>query len=211
MNFLKNLFSKPEPERTEPMARMKTIVGLGNPGPQYARNRHNLGFQIIDLFARRHGIDFNKTQNKARLGDGWINRGELREKVLLIKPLTYMNNSGEAVAPLTRYYNIDLADMLVVVDDLDLTSGQVRLRPGGSSGGQNGLKSIARLLNTQDFPRLRIGIGRPPGRMAPADYVLQNFSAQEEEVFGPLREIVAEAIESWIFDGIDIAMNKYNG
>lgn len=193
------------------MAKMKTIVGLGNPGPQYARNRHNIGFQVVDLFARRHGIELSKTQHKARLGDGWIQRGGVREKVLLVKPMTYMNNSGEAVAPLIRYYDIVLDDLLVIVDDLDLNAGQLRLRPGGSSGGQKGLKSIIRLLGSQDFPRLRVGIGRPPGRMAPADYVLQNFSAQEEETFGPLREIIADAIETWIFDGIDAAMNKYNG
>lgn len=193
------------------MAKMKTIVGLGNPGPQYARNRHNIGFQTVDLFARRHQIELNKMQHKARLGDGWVGQGGQREKVLLIKPLTFMNSSGEAVAPLVRYYDIDPADMLVIMDDLDLASGTIRLRPNGSSGGQNGLKSIIKLVGTQDFPRLRVGIGRPPGRMDPADYVLQNFSAGEEEVFGPLREKIADAIETWIFEGVEAAMNKYNG
>jgi peptidyl-tRNA hydrolase, PTH1 family len=211
MDFFRKLFAKTEADRTEPMAKMKTIVGLGNPGPQYARNRHNIGFQIVELFARRHQIELGKMQHKARLGDGWVQQGGQREKVLLIKPLTFMNNSGEAVAPLVRYYDIDPADMLVIMDDLDLASGTLRLRPNGSSGGQNGLKSIIRLTGTQEFPRLRVGIGRPPGRMDPANYVLQNFSTDEEDVFGHLRERIADAIECWIFEGVEAAMNKYNG
>lgn len=211
ITFLKNLVSKPEVEAIDAMAPMKTIVGLGNPGPQYARNRHNLGFQIIELFAQRHQLTLNRTQNKARLGDGWVTKNSAREKVLLIKPLTFMNSSGEAVGPLARYYNVELSDLIVVVDDIDLASGQIRIRPGGSSGGQNGLKSVAYHLGTQEFPRLRIGVGRPPGRMDPAAYVLQNFSAQEEEIFGPLRETVVDALECWIFEGIDAAMNRYNG
>ena len=210
IDLLKRLFNR-QSNRIEPMARIKTIVGLGNPGPQYARNRHNIGFQSVECFASRHGIELSKMQNKARLGDGWIQRRGIREKVLLAKPLTYMNKSGEAVAPLVRYYDIEPQNLLVIVDDLDLASGQIRLRPGGSSGGQNGLKSIIQLLGTQEFPRLRVGIGRPAGRIDPADYVLQNFSKQEEEVFGPLRETVADAIETWIFEGIEAAMNKYNG
>ncbi|MEZ4831850.1 MAG: aminoacyl-tRNA hydrolase [Caldilineaceae bacterium] len=193
------------------MAKMKAIVGLGNPGPQYARNRHNLGFQIVDILAQRHGIELSKMQHKARIGDGWLQRGGIREKILLIKPLTYMNSSGDAVAPLARYYDIDPTDMLVVVDDIDLASATLRLRPNGSSGGQNGIKSIIQRLGTQEFPRVRIGLGRPPGRMDPAAYVLQNFSAQEEEVFGPLRERAADAVECWIFDGMEAAMNKFNG
>jgi PTH1 family peptidyl-tRNA hydrolase len=211
MHFLRNLFSKQQPDRIEPVAKMKTVVGLGNPGPQYARNRHNLGFQIVDILAQRHGIELSKMQNKARIGDGWIQRNGMREKILLIKPLTYMNSSGEAVAPLARYYDIDPADMLVVVDDIDLASATLRLRPNGSSGGQNGIKSIIQRIGTQEFPRLRIGVGRPPGRMDPAAFVLQNFTAQEEEIFGPLRERAADAIESWIFEGVEAAMNRYNG
>jgi peptidyl-tRNA hydrolase, PTH1 family len=209
MNFLKQLFGI-QGNRIEPMAKMKTIVGLGNPGPQYARNRHNIGFQVVELFAGRHGIDLPKMQHKARLGDGWVQKQGLREKVLLVKPLTFMNKSGEAVAPLARYYDIEPQDILVIVDDLDLVSGQLRLRPSGSSGGQNGLKSIIQHLGTQEFARLRVGIGRPPGRMDAADYVLQNFSQQEEEIFGPLRETIADAVEMWIFEGIEAAMNNYN-
>lgn len=211
MHWLQRLFATRHHTQDEPMASVKAIVGLGNPGPQYTRNRHNLGFQTLEIFGRRHGIEISKMQNKALIGDGWISRRGERAKVLLIKPLTFMNNSGEAVGPLARYYNIEPENLLVVVDDLDITSGQLRLRPNGSSGGQNGLKSIIRHLGTQEFPRLRIGIGRPPGRMNPADYVLQNFSASEEEIFGPLRETAADTIETWLFDGVEAAMNKFNG
>ena len=222
------------------MADLKIIVGLGNPGPPYARNRHNLGFQVVDILARRHSIELSRSQNKARFGDGWISRrrspdpsnpfdrvstdstyqlraapfGGLaeRQKVLLVKPITYMNNSGEAVGPLMHYFGVDVANLLVIHDDLDLASAKLRLRPGGSSGGQNGIKSIIQHLGgAQEFARARIGIGRPPGRMAPADYVLENFSADEEGEFGPLRETTADAVECWLFEGVEAAMNRFNG
>jgi peptidyl-tRNA hydrolase, PTH1 family len=201
------------------MSSLKIIVGLGNPGPKYARNRHNIGFQCVDRLAARHQIDLPRIQFKARVGDGWLQRratpGQLaslqRQKILLAKPLTYMNNSGEAVIPLAHYYQVAPEDILVIHDDLDLESGKLRLRPGGSSGGQNGIKSIARLLGTQEFPRAKVGIGRPPGRMDPAAYVLQDFSCEEEEAFGPLREKICDAVECWLFEGIEAAMNQFNG
>jgi len=216
---------RPGAENTETtMADAKMIVGLGNPGPRYAHNRHNLGFQVIDILARRHNITLNRRQNKALFGDGWLIRRSTpdpnnpfgdrqeRQKVLLVKPMTYMNNSGEAVGPLVRYFDVETAHLLVIHDDLDLDSARLRLRPGGGSGGQKGVKSIIRHLGgEQGFARARIGIGRPPGRMDPAAYVLQNFSGQEEDDFGPLRETVADAVECWIFEGIEAAMNKYNG
>ena len=227
MNFLRKLLRWASPnadtDKIE-MADLKMIVGLGNPGPQYARNRHNLGFQVIDILARRHNIELSRSQNKARFGDGWINRrrspdpanpfGGLaeRQKVLLVKPITYMTNSGEAVGPLLRYFGVDVANLLVIHDDLDLAAAKLRLRPGGSSGGQNGIKSIIQHLGgAQEFARVRMGIGRPPGRMNAADYVLQNFSAAEEEEFGILRETAADAVECWLFEGIEVAMNKFNG
>jgi peptidyl-tRNA hydrolase, PTH1 family len=193
------------------MATLKLIVGLGNPGPQYSTNRHNIGFQCVDLFARRHGIELGKLQLQARTGEGWVRRGEQRQKVLLAKPLTYMNASGQAVGALVRYYHVAPADLIVVHDDLDLGSGVLRLRPNGSSGGQNGIKSIIQHLGTQEFPRVRIGVGRPPGRMDPAAYVLQNFSADEEVTFAALRQRVCDALECWLFEGIAAAMNLYNG
>lgn len=205
------------------MSNLNMIVGLGNPGPKYARNRHNIGFQVIDRFAQRHHIELSRMQHKARTGDGWVQRrtgddptalfqgSYQREKVLLVKPLTYMNNSGEAVGPLANYYQIEPKKIFVVHDDLDLESAKLRLRPSGSSGGQNGIKSIIRHLGTEEFPRARVGIGRPPGRMDPAAYVLQNFSPDEEEVFASLREKICDAIECWLFESIEAAMNRYNG
>ena len=207
------------------MNTLRMIVGLGNPGPTYAGNRHNIGFQVVDRIAARHRIDLGRTQANARLGDGWVQRrgsvldmfsGGLpafdRQKVILVKPLTYMNNSGQSVSQLARFYQIDPADILVIHDHMDLEAGKLRLRPGGGSGGNNGIKSIARLMGTEDFPRVRVGVGRPPGRMDPAAYVLQDFSAAEEaDIFGPLREIIGDAVECWLFEGIEAAMNKYNG
>lgn len=192
------------------MLQLKMIIGLGNPGPQYQNNRHNIGFQCVDLLARRHNIDLNKAQMQARTGEGWIQRQGERQKVLLVKPLTYMNASGQAVGQLLRYYHLDRADILVIHDDLDLESGKLRLRPNGSSGGQNGIKSIIQHLGSDEFARVRVGIGRPPGQMDPAAYVLQNFSATEEETFTPLRMRICEAVECWLFEGMTVAMNRFN-
>lgn len=192
------------------MSATKLIVGLGNPGPQYAKNRHNIGFQVVELFARQHGLAIDKLQMKAITGTGWVARSSQQVKVLLARPLTYMNASGEAVAPLVRFYHLDPADVMVVHDDLDMAAGKLRLRAEGSSGGQNGVKSIIERLGTQAFPRLKLGIGRPPGRMDPADYVLQNFAAAEEAVFGPLRERAVEALDCWLFEDIETAMNRFN-
>ena len=187
------------------------IVGLGNPGPQYSRNRHNIGFQCVERFAARHNLALEKMQLRALTGIGFATVAGQRSKVLLAKPLTYMNASGEAVAPLARYYQIDPADLFVIHDDLDLASGKLRLRADGSSGGQNGIRSIIQRLGTPDFNRGKVGIGRPPGRVDPADYVLQNFSDDEEATFGPLRLRVCDAIEVWLTQGIAAAMNQFNG
>lgn len=193
------------------MSNLKMIVGLGNPGPPYNRNRHNIGFQCLECFAGRQRLLLDKLHLRAMTGTGFVQRGDLRQKVLLAKPLTYMNASGEAVAPLARYYQIEPTDILVVHDDLDMTSGKLRLRKDGGSGGQNGIKSIIERLGSQEFARAKVGIGRPPGRMDPADYVLQNFSVAEEEIFGPLRIRICDAVECWIFEGIEVAMNQFNG
>ncbi len=189
----------------------KMVVGLGNPGPEYARNRHNIGFQVLELFAGRHGIRLDKAQKRARVGSGEIRRpdqGPLR--VILVKPLTYMNVSGEAVGPLASFYKVAPQDVLVISDDLDLPTGRLRMRAGGGAGGQKGVLSITQHLRTDAFPRLRVGIGRPPGKMDPADYVLQNFSAQEEAEMVFARAKAADAVEAWLFQGIEAAMNQYN-
>ncbi len=185
---------------------MHLIIGLGNPGTKYANHRHNIGFQIIDLLAKRHNLSFDKKEKKAKATKGMI--GE--HKVMLAKPQTYMNDSGIAVRGLVNFYKVPLSHLMIVVDDLDLPFGQMRLRPKGGSGGQNGIKSIIRELGQPEFARLRIGIGRPPGRMDPAAYVLQNFSKQQETEMSILRQEAADAIELWMTDGIERAMNRYN-
>ena len=199
------------------------IVGLGNPGPRYARNRHNIGFQVVGLLARRHSIPLSRSKFNALYGEGWITRpralfeelspGEAqpRNRLMLMRPLTFMNRSGSAVAPMARYFDIEAQDIFVIYDELDLPSAKLRLRPFGGAGGHNGMKSLIRQLGTDGFPRARVGIGRPPSPMDPAAYVLQNFSADEEILFEPLRSRIANAVESWLFQGIDIAMNRFNG
>jgi PTH1 family peptidyl-tRNA hydrolase len=196
----------------QPVAKM--IVGLGNPGPEYARNRHNVGFQVVDLFAERHGLKFDKAQKRARVALGQIALTALAApwsgRVLLVKPITFMNASGEAVGPLAKFHKVAAADILVVFDDLDLPIGRIRLRSDGGSSGQKGVKSIIQSLGVETFPRLRVGIGRPPGQMDPADYVLQAFSAAQEEEMAFVRSKAADAIETWLAQGIVAAMNKFN-
>jgi PTH1 family peptidyl-tRNA hydrolase len=189
---------------------LKMIVGLGNPGPQYLLNRHNIGFQCLDLYARRNQIELDKLQLQARTGEGWVTAGDQHQKVLLVKPMTYMNNSGQAVAALARYYHVPVEAILVIHDDLDLAAGKLRLRADGGSGGQNGVKSIIQHLGSAHFGRVRVGIGRPPGYMEPAAYVLQNFTADEEVHFAPLRERVVAAVDCWLFAGMAEAMNRFN-
>ncbi len=185
---------------------IKMIVGLGNPGPRYAKNRHNIGFQIVDELAAKHGLSFDKRQFKAQIASGRIEG----QRVLLVKPQTYMNLSGEAVQPLVSYYKIELADLMVIFDDMDLPAGVIRLRPFGGAGGHNGMKSIIGRLGGNQFPRLRVGVGRPPGRMDPAAYVLQDFSADEEALMAQVRDRAVRALETWLTDGIDAAMNAFN-
>lgn len=201
---------------------MRMIVGLGNPGPKYARNRHNIGFQVADLLARRHDISLSQSKFNALFGVGMISPsrrgGSSRfpradaagQKAIIVRPLTYMNLSGNAVAALARFYRIEPPDIFVIYDELDLPSGKLRLRPFGGSGGHNGMKSIIARLGTDRFPRARVGIGRPAGPMRPADYVLQNFSADEEIAFETLRPEIADAAECWFSFGIDLAMNRFN-
>ena len=190
----------------------KMIVGLGNPGPDYTRTRHNVGFQTVDLLAERHGLSFDRFQRRARLGIGALDlRDDVAKRVVLAKPMTYMNASGESVGALATFYKIAPKDVLVVYDDLDLPVGKVRLRPGGGSGGQKGLASIIKAIGTEEFPRLRVGIGRPPGQMDPTDYVLKKFSAEQEKEMVLTRARAVDAIETWLAQGIEAAMNQYNG
>ena len=182
------------------MSDFKLVVGLGNPGPRYARNRHNIGFQIVEGLAAAHGLTFTKTEHKAETAHGRIDG----QRVVLAKPQTWMNDSGQSVAPLARFYKIEPEDLLVVYDDLDIPLDTVRFRDAGSSGGHRGVQSIINQLGTDGFPRLRIGIGRPPGRMDPAAYVLQDFSTDEEPLLWEVQRTARRLIEEWILNEPDL-------
>jgi PTH1 family peptidyl-tRNA hydrolase len=185
---------------------VRLVVGLGNPGPRYARNRHNVGFHCLHRLATAHGLAFSRQRRRVRVASGAI----CGRRVVLALPQTFMNESGRAVAPLVRFYKVELDDLLVVYDDLDLPPGAIRLRPEGSSGGHRGVRSIIQHLGSQSFPRLRIGIGRPPGRMDPADYVLQDFRPEEKPILEEALEATGAAIETWLVEGIEQAMNLHN-
>ncbi|MBX3061611.1 MAG: aminoacyl-tRNA hydrolase [Anaerolineae bacterium] len=183
------------------------IVGLGNPGKEYEKTRHNIGFRCVDEIARKYGMSFIKKQSKAQLAEGQI--GD--HKVLLAKPQTYMNLSGDAVRGLLDFYKIPNDHLLVIMDDLDIPLGTLRIRLQGSAGGQKGLKHIQTVLGTQDINRIRFGIGRPPGRMDPAAYVLQDFGKDEQILLIETLDRVVKAVETWLDHGILIAMNRHNG
>jgi PTH1 family peptidyl-tRNA hydrolase len=184
------------------------IVGLGNPGREYRLNRHNLGFMILDRLVEHHKLlPFTKRQGKALITTGLI----AGVSVLLAKPQTYMNLSGEAVASLMRFYEIPARQLLVCCDDLDLPVGTLRLRPRGTAGGQKGLKSIVQNLGTDLFPRLRIGIGRPPGQHTATGHVLQDFTEDELELINLAVDRAVPAIETFLKDGVVLAMSRFNG
>jgi len=191
---------------------MKLIVGLGNPGRWYAYNRHNIGYRCLSYFARHHSIQFERGQCHARIGIGEIEG----EKLLLAKPRTFVNLSGKAVGCLMHKHDILLSDLLVIYDDLDLPLGRIRLRPSGGSGGHKGMKSIISALGSEDFPRIRVGIGRPQAEEQPnsediiVNYVLSDFTPEEKGAVKPVIIKVAEAIECFFTQGIEAAMSKFN-
>ena len=181
------------------------IVGLGNTGRKYQRNRHNVGFMVVDRLAELHGIGMSRVQNKALVGNGRI----ANQSVILAKPQTMMNLSGDAVGSIANYYNILPANVLVIYDELDLPLGTIRLREKGGAGGHNGMKSIINHLGNE-FPRLRLGIGRPPGRMPPAAYVLQDFGKEDEPIVVELIDTAVRAVTTFLTDGINLAMSRHN-
>jgi len=183
------------------------IVGLGNPGRQYSQTRHNVGFLVVDSLAGRLGLSFSRVQFRALVADTRYQG----VRVFLVKPQTYMNDSGTAVASLVRFYKIPLENLLVAHDDVDLPLGTLRLRPGGGSAGQKGVESIISRLGTQEFPRLRFGVSRPPGRMLAAAYVLQEFAKDEKAVLPEILDRAADAALMFVTQGLDTAMNRYNG
>ncbi len=183
------------------------IFGLGNPGQQYRDNRHNVGFKAVDALAKRLEIRLTRVQFKAMWGSG----SYAGSKITLVKPQTFMNLSGQAVASYVHYYKIPLEQIIVMYDDMDLPFGTIRVRSAGSSGGQNGINSIIDKLGVKDFPRLRIGIGRPPGRMQGMDYVLQDFHNQELNELENILDRAGSAVLTFIEYGINRAMTEFNG
>lgn len=183
------------------------IAGLGNPGSKYDKTRHNIGFQVVEALAQKHSLTFGKLEHKTMTASGTV----AGKRVLLAKPQTFMNVSGDSVVPLAHFYKIPTERVLIVCDDLDIPLGSLRLRKAGSSGGQNGMKHILQRFGTQEINRVRVGIGRPPGRMNPADYVLLPFKGDEVITAIEVTDRAVKAIERWLMDGIEAAMNQYNG
>lgn len=187
---------------------MYLIAGLGNPEKKYEATRHNIGFETIDLLAHKEGIKMNKLKHKAVFGDGII----AGEKVIIAKPQTYMNLSGESIRDIVNFYKIPAENVIIVCDDINLELGKIRIRPKGSDGGHNGLKSIIYQLTTDEFVRIRMGVGAPKGEHYNlADYVLGRFSKEEIEVLTPVANRVTQAIETIIRSDVSTAMNKFNG
>jgi PTH1 family peptidyl-tRNA hydrolase len=185
---------------------MKLVVGLGNPGRQYAGTRHNVGFDAVDLLARRHGLVWEAAPRGIdALSARWTPGG-----CVIAKPLTFMNRSGEAVVGLLQFYKIDVGDMLVIVDEIQLEAGRIRLRAAGSAGGHNGLKSVIQSLGTEAFPRLRIGVGRGDARRDLADHVLSRVEPAERPVIEDAVGRAADAAELFVAEGIVPAMNRFN-
>ena len=185
---------------------MKLIVGLGNPGLKYRRTRHNLGFRVIDALVKPREIRLTRGRFRCLQGEGQIGK----ERVLFVKPLTFMNDSGACVAPLAHYCKVELPDLLVVYDDVDLEVGKIRLRREGSAGGHNGMTSIIKQLGRQDFPRLRLGISHPPAWMDMMSYVLGTFPRGDLKIVDEIMEQATLAVETWVYHGIDEAMNRFN-
>ena len=192
---------------------MKLIIGLGNPGKEYAHNRHNVGFRCINYLAKIHSIAVKQHQCQSQIGVGEI----AGKKVVLAKPKTYMNNSGNAVGRLVQKYGISIEDIIVIYDDMDLPIGKVRLRQVGRSAGHKGIKSIISALRSEEFLRIRLGIGRPPGEQDSSskediviNYVLSDFTPEEDGVIKPVIAKASDAVECILREGLLSAMNKFN-
>ncbi|HSL27840.1 MAG TPA: aminoacyl-tRNA hydrolase [Anaerolineales bacterium] len=183
------------------------LIGLGNPGREYRDTRHNVGFMLIDSLIIRLNARGMKVQSKAVV----TTASYQDRKLILAKPQTYMNLSGQSAQGLLNFYKIPVENMLIAHDDLDIPFGTIRIRPKGGPGGQGGMASTINQLGTKDFPRLRIGIGRPPGRMDPAAYVLQNFTRDEMKILREIIDRATDAALTFVVDGLNMAMNKYNG
>jgi PTH1 family peptidyl-tRNA hydrolase len=185
------------------------VVGLGNPGKQYATNRHNVGFMVADLVASRVGAKFGRSKRvHAEVAEGRLGFGGPR--LVLAKPLTYMNLSGAPVVSLAQFFKVPVDNVIAVHDELDVPFGQVRAKRGGGEGGHNGLRSMSKSLASKEYARVRFGIGRPPGRQDPADYVLSDFSSVERKELDFLVDRAADVVEAVILEGVEWAQNKYH-
>jgi PTH1 family peptidyl-tRNA hydrolase len=190
------------------------IIGLGNPGREYRETRHNVGFMLLDRLAARLRVRFTRLQSRALMASASYavqKDGAEESRIILAKPQTFMNLSGQSVQGLIHFYKVPLTNLLVAHDDLDLPPGTIRIRPDGGSAGQKGMKSILERLGTDVFPRLRLGIGHPPGQMQAPDYVLQEFSKSERVLISETLDRAAEAVLTFVGEDLDTAMNKYNG
>ena len=185
---------------------MKIIAGLGNPGAEYAQTKHNVGFMLVDALAEQLGVSSWKDAFSSLVGEARIGG----EKIFLVKPQTYMNDSGKALRPMLSYYKIDASDLIVIHDDMDIPAGTVRIRSKGGSGGHNGIKSIISHIGTESFPRVRIGIGRPPAGSTVINHVLAPFSPEDAALVRDAISYLLPAVECIVTDGIDMAMNRYN-
>ena len=186
------------------------VVGLGNPGKEYAGNRHNVGFMVADLLASRVGARFGRAKRAhAEVAEGRLGFGG--PKLVLLKPLTYMNLSGAPVVSLAQFFKVPVSNVIAVHDELDVPFGQVRAKRGGGEGGHNGLRSMSKSLSSKEYARVRFGIGRPPGRQDPADYVLSDFSGAERKELEFLVDRAADVVEAIVLEGVEWAQNKYHG
>jgi PTH1 family peptidyl-tRNA hydrolase len=186
------------------------VVGLGNPGKEYAGNRHNVGFLVADLLASRVGAKFGRSKRAhAAVAEGRLGFGG--PKLVLLKPLTYMNLSGAPVVSLAQFFKVPVSNVIAVHDELDVPFGQVRAKRGGGEGGHNGLRSMSKSLSSKEYARVRFGIGRPPGRQDPADYVLSDFSGAERKELEFLVDRAADVVEAIVLEGVEWAQNKYHG
>jgi PTH1 family peptidyl-tRNA hydrolase len=186
------------------------VVGLGNPGREYAGNRHNVGFLVADLLATRLGAKFGRNKRAhADVAEGRLGFGG--PKVILVKPLTFMNLSGAPVSSLAQFFKVPLEHIIAVHDELDVPFGQVRAKRGGGEGGHNGLRSMSKSLAAKEYARVRFGIGRPPGRQDPADYVLSDFAGAERKELDFLVDRAADVVEAVMLEGVEWAQNKYHG
>ena len=186
------------------------VAGLGNPGKEYAGNRHNVGFMIADLLASRIGARFGRSKRAhAEVAEGRLGFGGPR--LVVVKPLTYMNLSGAPVVSLAQFFKVPVANVIAAHDELDVPFGEVRAKRGGGEGGHNGLRSMSKSLASKEYARVRFGVGRPPGRQDPADYVLSDFSSAERKELDFLVDRAADVVEAIILEGVEWAQNKYHG